>query len=562
MYTKEEIRAAGLDDFRAFLCVVWAYLRLPPPTKVQLDIAYALQHGEKRLIIQAFRGVGKSWITVAFVLWNLLLDPEKKIMVVSASQQLADDFSKFCKQLINGMPILQHLKAREGQRDSSVSFDVGPAKPSKDPSVKSVGITGQLTGSRADLIVGDDLEVPKNSYTHLLRERLAELLKEFDAVLKPKPDARVLLLGTPQIEASVYVRLEGRGYTIRIWPAEIPKNPAVYLGRLAAFVQKRIDAGHAPGTPLDAERFSREDLAARRLSYGEAGYALQFMLDTSPADEEKHPLKLKDAIIFDCDDTMAPVKLAWGREKEGSSTLIRDLQCGGLEGDCLYGPAWLSTERAEYTGTVMAIDPSGQGKDETAYAIVRFAHGLLYLVDVGGYLDGFGETTLQALASKALRHQVNDIIIEKNYGGGMFNELLKPHLVRLGRGRIDEEWKGWSMGQKEMRICDILQPVLNSHRLVIDRRVLEQDLKTQQESPRYSFVHQMTRLSRVKGALANDDRIESVAMAVSYFTERMRRDQDLAFEQHRAELMDAELQRFMQHVVGHRPKVLKFAGRK
>jgi len=177
MYSLEELHAAGLDDFRVFLVQVWEYLGLPPPTLVQLDIALeGLQKGPKRVIIQGFRGVGKSWITVAYVLWRLLLDPQIKIMVVSATQGLADNFSKFCKQIIDGMPLLHHLKPPPNY-DAADEWNVGPALPSKDPSVKSVGITGQLTGSRADLIVPDDIEIPKNSFTFLLRERLAELVK-------------------------------------------------------------------------------------------------------------------------------------------------------------------------------------------------------------------------------------------------------------------------------------------------------------------------------------------------------------------------------------------------
>jgi hypothetical protein len=80
--------AAGLTDFRVFLCQVWDFLGLPTPTKVQLDIAWYLQHGPRRKIVEAFRGVGKSYITVAFVLWTLLLNPQAKILVVSAGEQL------------------------------------------------------------------------------------------------------------------------------------------------------------------------------------------------------------------------------------------------------------------------------------------------------------------------------------------------------------------------------------------------------------------------------------------------------------------------------------------
>lgn len=547
MYSAQEIKEAGLDDFRVFLIQVWDYLGLPAPTPVQLDIAYWLQHGPSRAILQAFRGVGKSWITVAFVLWHLLLDPQKKILVVSASQQLADDFSKFCKQLIHGMPLLQHLAPREGQRDSAIAFDVGPATPSKDPSVKSAGISGQITGTRADIIIADDIEIPKNSLTHTMREKLAEAVKEFDAILKPKEEARVIYLGTPQIEQSLYNRLEPRGYRIQIWPAEIPARLGVYRGRLAPFVQRLIERGIAVGTPIDPVRFSRQTLTERRLSYGSAGYALQFMLDTSPADAERNPLKCHDLIVMDVDMERAPVFVMWG---SGSDERINDLACGGLDGDFFTGPFKRSGEVAEYTGTVMAIDPSGQGKDETAYAIVKYLHGVLYCVESGGFLDGFGEKTLQALAGAAARWHVNDVIDETNYGGGMFRQLLKPHLAKLGWGAYDEEWKGWSSAMKEHRICDVLQPVMENHKLVLSRRVIENDLKVIQDRPAYSLIYQMSRMAREKDALAHEDRLDALAMAVAYYTDRMNRDQKQALAQHREELQDAELRKFMDNAFG------------
>ena len=56
------------------------------------------------------------------------------------------------------MPLLKHLQPKDNQRQSKVSFDVAPALAIHAPSVKSMGITGQLTGSRADLIIADDVE--------------------------------------------------------------------------------------------------------------------------------------------------------------------------------------------------------------------------------------------------------------------------------------------------------------------------------------------------------------------------------------------------------------------
>lgn len=564
MYTQEEIKAARLDDFRVFLRQVWDFLGLPPPTPVQNDIAWHLQHGERRLVIEAFRGVGKSWITVAYVLWCLFLDPQQKIMVVSASQELADNFSKFCKQLIHGMPLLQHLAPREGQRDSAISFDVGPATPSKDPSVKSVGITGQLTGSRADLIVPDDVEVPKNSYTHLLRERLAELVKEFDAVLKP--GGRIRYLGTPQAEQSLYNRLPARGYTVVVWPIRVPERPDLYHGRLSPFVQKFIDSGVPALTPIDPKRFPESEIAERMASYGLTGFALQFMLDTNPSDTEKHPLKTRDLIIHDCDPEMGHVKLVWGGDR---TLVLSDLPSGGFDGDCYVKPAWKSEEMAKYTGTVMAIDPSGRGTDETSYAIVRNLHGMLYLVDVGGFLQGFAESTLNGLATRAIRHHVNYLIDEPNYGGGMFRQLLKPVMSRIANEArldpanpdpnarppmFDEEWNGWSSTQKEMRILDTLEPIVQSHRLVVDRRVIEQDRAVQEDKSQYSFIQQFTRMARIKGCLPHEDRLEAVSMACGYWIDRMKLDKDKSLQSHREALLDAELRKFMDNAVGVRRK--------
>jgi hypothetical protein len=560
VYTKEEIEEAGLDRFVVFLAEVWAYLRLPAPTPVQQDIAHQLQYGPKHLIIQAFRGVGKSWITAAFVLWILFTDPQKKILVVSANQQLADNFSIFCKQLISDMPLLQHLSNERGDRWSNVSFDVAGAEPDPAPSVKSAGITGQITGSRADIIIGDDIEVPKNSFTHQLRERIAELVKEFASILKPKPEARTIYLGTPQVEMTLYGRLARSGYTIMVWPARIPAMIDHYHGRLAPYVLKLIAKGAQAGDPVEPQRFDHADLTERELSMGRSAFALQFMLDTTPGDAEKHPLKLHDLIVASCGEEMTPVKWEWSSDRE---QVIQDLMAGGFEGDFFSKAQWKSDEMTKYGGTVMAIDPSGRGSDETGYAIIRYAHGKLYLVACGGFIDGYGEATLEQLAGLAVRYRVNDIICEDNYGGGMFSALLKPVLIRTANAlrqgietagekwwapRIldKEDYNTWSSGQKETRILNTLEPVVKNHKLIVDRRVIEKDIEVQADKQQYSLVYQMTRMERLKGALAHDDRIEAVAMACAFWTERMSRDEDKALEQVKSEIKDKALRRFVR----------------
>ena len=111
-----------LKNFKNFLFLCWKHLNLPEPTPIQYDIADYLQSKEKRLVIEAFRGVGKSWITSAFVVHQLLLNPQRNILVVSASKSRADDFSTFTQRLIGEMPLLSHLIPRDNQRHSKIRF--------------------------------------------------------------------------------------------------------------------------------------------------------------------------------------------------------------------------------------------------------------------------------------------------------------------------------------------------------------------------------------------------------------------------------------------------------
>ena len=115
-------------------------------------------------------------------------------------------------------------------RWSRISFDV-LCSPHQAPSVKSVGITGQLTGSRADLMILDDIEVPGNSMTELMREKLLQLCTEAESILTPKNDSRIMYLGTPQTTFTVYRKLAERNYRPFVWTSQIPKNNTQYEGK-------------------------------------------------------------------------------------------------------------------------------------------------------------------------------------------------------------------------------------------------------------------------------------------------------------------------------------------
>ena len=537
-----------LENFKNFLYLCWKFLNLPEPTPIQYDIADYLQSKERRLVIEAFRGVGKSWITSAFVCHQLLLNPQRNILVVSASKNRADDFSTFTQRLINEMPILQHLIPRDNQRHSKISFDVAPALASHAPSVKSMGITGQLTGSRADLIIADDVESANNSQTQLMRDRLSETVKEFDAIIKPDV-GRIIFLGTPQTEMSLYNTLEERGFKTKIWTALYPTKEQTigYGSKLSKIISNITDK---EGKPTDPQRFDDVDLLERLSSYGRSGFNLQFMLDTTMSDSNRYPLKLNDLIVASGCTTWdkAPAQIQWASGTQQLKGIDPEIPNVGLKGDYYVAPLHLSDEYAPFEGVAMSIDPAGRGEDKTAYAVLKMLHGVLYLTDIGALDGGYSDSTLEELSSIAKRNKVNNVVIESNFGDGMATALLKPVMAKIHPCQIEEVRHNI---QKEKRIIDTLEPIMNGHRLVVDENTIKEDFKLE---PNHQLFRQLTRITRDKGALRHDDQIDALAIAANYWVERMDRDQTLSYQQHKDELINKDLEKFMEHTVGRQPK--------
>ena len=524
-----------LHDFRYFLIITWRHLNLPDPTPVQLEIAEYLQHGERRKIIQGFRGVGNSWITSTYVVWRLRMNPQLKFLVVSASKDRADNFSTFTMRLINEMPILSCLIPQDHQRNSKISFDVAPSSADHAPSVKSQGVLGQMAGSRADEVIADDCEVPNNSFTQPMRDKLAESVKEFDAILKP--GGKITFLGTPQVENSLYLTLEERGYTTRIWTARYPEYKNNYGDRLAPRLQRNLTEGTVkPRDPVDPERFSDIDLMEREASYGRSGFNLQFMLDTTLSDQDRYPLKINDLVISSVNQEYAPEKVIWSNSPE---YVLTDLPCVGFNGDRFYRPAQEFGDFIEYTGSVMFVDPSGKGKDQTAISCVKMLNGNLYVTECLGLSGGYSDRVLERISKIARDNNINQILVEQNFGGGMFAELLKPFLMRFHPCQVEDVRNNKT---KELRIIDTLEPVMNSHRLIIDRKVIEKDFRSNpQETPErrltLQLVYQLSRISRHRGSLVHDDLVDSLAGAVAYWTEYMAQNEDLNISKRKEELL-------------------------
>ena len=537
------------DDFKLFLTALWEQLDLPPPTRAQFAIADYLQHGPKRLQIQAFRGVGKSWITGAFVLWTLFKDPERKIMIISASKERADNMSIFLQKLIIETPWLQHLQPKSDEaRWSRISFDV-QCSPHQAPSVKSVGITGQLTGSRADLMVLDDIEVPGNSMTELMREKLLQLCTEAESILTPKSDSRICYLGTPQTVFTVYRKLAERNYRPFVWPSRYPRKDKLsqYEGLLAPQIQEDLDQGADEWEVTDPDRFANDDLLEREAAMGRSNYMLQFQLDTSLSDAEKFPLKMADLIVTSVNPKSAPDQIIWCSDPKN---VIKELPTVGLPGDYFYSPMQLQGEWTEYSETICSVDPSGRGTDETAAAFISQKNGFLFLHEMRAYRDGYSDDTLLNILRGCRKYGVTKLVIETNFGDGIVCELFKKHLQMTGQ-HIDVEEVRANV-RKEDRIIDSLEPVMNQHRLVVDKKVIEWDYASNKdEAPEkrlmYMLFYQMGRMCREKGAIRHDDRLDCLAQGVKYFTDALSISAHEAVKARKAEEWQSMLQDYLDN---------------
>ena len=544
-----DVLTALQDDFKLFLTALWEQLDLPPPTRAQFAIADYIQHGPKRLQIQAFRGVGKSWITGAFVLWTLFKDPEKKIMIISASKERADNMSIFLQKLIIETPWLKHLQPKSDEaRWSRISFDV-QCSPHQAPSVKSVGITGQLTGSRADLMVLDDIEVPGNSMTELMREKLLQLCTEAESILTPKSDSRICYLGTPQTTFTVYRKLAERNYRPFVWPSRYPRKGKLsqYEGLLAPQIVEDIEEGVDEWEVTDPDRFTNDDLVEREAAMGRSNYMLQFQLDTSLSDAEKFPLKMADLVVTSVNRDTAPDRIVWCSDPQN---VIKDLPTVGLPGDYFYSPMQLQGEWSDYSETICSVDPSGRGTDETAAAFISQKNGYLFLHEMRAYRDGYSDTTLLNILRGCRRYNVTKLVIETNFGDGIVAELFKKHLQQTALNIDIEEVR--ANVRKEDRIIDSLEPILNQHRLIVDRKVIEWDYASNKNEPpelrlMYMLFYQMSRMCREKGAVKHDDRLDCLAQGVKYFTDALSISAHEAVKERKAQEWQSMLQDYLDN---------------
>lgn len=544
---KLEVLQKHYSHFAIFLRDIMKVLGFSP-TWMQYDIANYMQFGPVNQMVQAQRGEAKSTIAAIFAVFCLIHDPAHRVLVISAGGTQADEIATLIQRIILTVPTLECMRPDKnaGDRTSVDAFDIHHSLKGidKSPSVACIGVTGNLPGKRADLLIADDVESNKNSRTAANRELLLNITLEFSAIATGRPGvpSRIMYLGTPQTSDSIYNTLPGRGFDIRIWPGRYP-TPAqrtAYGPHLAPSIAAKLDAdpslafGGGPlgdeGQPTDPTLFDEEKLRAKLLDRGPSSFQLNYMLNTKLMDAQRFPLKTENLVVIPGGGGRFPLTVTRGM----SSQHLRSFTSSGL-GFNMMAPHELSQETAPLQGVHMQIDPAGGGAngDETAFAVTGFLNSNVYVLAVGAVPGGYDGDGLVHLSEIAERYKPNVITIEKNMGHGAFSKIFLPILRQKWKGEIIDEFVS---GNKEARIIGTLEPVMARGSLVFLESVIEMDDEYTEKYTStgkrmiFSLFHQLTKITRQKGCLAHDDRLDALEGSVRHWVSHLALDQNKAIE--------------------------------
>lgn len=508
--------------FEPFLEDVMEFLGFQT-TEIQKDIGNFMEFGPQRLMIQAQRSQAKTTIAAAFAVWSLIHQPWYRILIISAGGSMASDISTLIVRIVLNMPGLECLRPdrQAGDRTSAEKFDIHYSLKGveKSASVSCVGITANLQGRRADVLLADDVESAKNARTAPERAKLLELTKDFTSIVQ---SGRILWLGTPQTSTSIYTSLPARGVQVRIWPGRYPtpEQRTFYGDKLAPLLARRLEAQPSlgagggllkdQGQPIDPVLLGEVALQDKELDQGTPYFQLQHMLCTALTDALRFPLKPEKLVVMDIgEQRRVPVEVTRGMGPQAT----REFYTGDFSYK-LSTPHALSPEVLPL-GTVFAyIDPAPGGKngDETGYAIGAQCSGNIYLLAAGGIPGGYDVDKLDALTALMKQYRVGVVVIEKNMGFGAFREVWTPLLLREHQCSIEDDLVS---GKKEARIINTLAPIIGRGSLIVDADVPRQDeaacrRHAASNKTSYSLFFQLAHMSEDSNALVHDDRVDSL----------------------------------------------------
>ena len=182
---------------------------LHPAMKYEKGIA------SNRILINIPPNHAKSiTVTVDYVTYRIVQNPNFRVLIVSQTQQLAADFLYAIKQRLTA-PMYEDLHqayaAGVGFNSKSATWTATRVvfgnelreSSEKDPNIEAVGIGGQIYGKRADMIIVDDAVTLKNA--NEFEKQIRWLTQDVRSRLNPT--GKLVVIGTRVANVDLYKEL-------------------------------------------------------------------------------------------------------------------------------------------------------------------------------------------------------------------------------------------------------------------------------------------------------------------------------------------------------------------
>jgi predicted phage terminase large subunit-like protein len=467
MIAHDETPPGGRPIRLTFNQFVWLWNQLQDQDTPALhqEIAAWLGRGwdesQRRLLLLVFRDAGKSTLVGLYCAWLLSQDPDLRILVLSAEHSLAGKMVRNVKRIIERHPVTRRLVPERPDQWAADRFTVRRRRELRDPSLLARGVAGNITGTRAEVVICDDVEVPNTCDTPGKRAELRERLGEIGFVLVP--DGQQLYVGTPHSFYSIY--------------AEEPRHEQgetrPFLHGFQRLVLPLVDEDGRSRWP---ERFTADKIEELCRESGPQRFASQMLLrPTNIAEVRLEPdlLRRYEAPLA-CHESNGRLVLTIGGRRMVSAS-------------CYWDPSFGAPDRGDRSAVaVVFVDEEGG----------YWLQGLAYLTHDPAAPQDEATQLCRQVADFALGHEVPVVTVESNGLGRFLPSLLRAELGRRGSGATVREHS--ASRNKERRILEALDPVMAAGRLHVHADVW-----------RTPFIEEMREWQ--PGRRCRDDGLDAVA---------------------------------------------------
>lgn len=467
---KRDINQVEFDVFVA----LWNRQQNMGTPKIHVKIARWLERhykaGDHYLLLMAFRACGKSTLVGLFCAWLLYHNPNLRIMVLAADLPLARKMVRNVKKIIERHPLTKALKPGRPDQWGTDMFTINRSQEMRDPSMLARSVSANMTGSRADFIICDDVEVPNTCDSAEKRKQLRETLAELEYIVVR--GGSLLYVGTPHHYFSIYASAPRK---------EIGETRPFLYG----FERLVLPLINARGESQWPEKFPMSEIDAIRTRTGPNKFASQMMLE---------PISMNQGRLNPDDLRPYDDELEYQENNGEASLMIAGKKI--ISASCWWDPSFKAgdmTQNRSGDGSVVACVFT----DEDGH---YYVHDVSYLTyDSQDQTDEANQQCNQVL-SIASRYFMPAVHVECNGVGRFLPSLLKR--VFTQHKKAISVIEATSRKAKDIRILESFDAIMAARNISVHARVLTT-----------AFIEEMREWR--PGLSGHDDGLDAVAGALS-----------------------------------------------